>query len=102
VGSGHSARVIRQAILDTGLATRVTSIDPRPRVEVSGLCEEVHRCPVEECPPDLLDGPGENDMLFIDSSHVILPGNDMVALYLHVLPRLSTGVFVHVHDVFVP
>jgi hypothetical protein len=102
VGSGHSTRVIRQAIVDAGLATRVTSIDPLPRVEVTGLCDEICRRPLEECPPELFDGLGENDVLFIDSSHAILPGNDVITLYLQVLPRLRPGVLVHVHDVFLP
>lgn len=43
-----------------------------------------------------------NDILFIDSSHVIRPQGDVLAEYLDILPRLAPGVFVHVHDIFTP
>ena len=42
------------------------------------------------------------DVLFIDSTHVVKPGSDVVWLFLHVLPRLAPGVVVHVHDIFWP
>ena len=44
----------------------------------------------------------ENDILFIDSSHVVRIGGDVNFLYLDVLPRLKPGVIVQVHDVFLP
>jgi len=42
----------------------------------------------------------ENDILFIDSSHLLKIGSDVQ--FLEVLPRLKTGVIVHIHDVFLP
>jgi len=44
----------------------------------------------------------ENDILFIDSSHVLKIGSDVQYEYLDILPRLSKGVIVHVHDIFLP
>ena len=44
----------------------------------------------------------ENDILFIDSSHVIRPQGDVVFEYLQILPSLNKGVIVHVHDIFSP
>jgi len=44
----------------------------------------------------------ENDILFIDSSHVLKIGSDVQYLYLEVLPRLNKGVIVHAHDIFLP
>ena len=44
----------------------------------------------------------EDDILFIDSSHAIKTGNDVVFLYLHVIPALAPGVLIHIHDVFLP
>ncbi len=38
----------------------------------------------------------------IDSSHVLMPGSDVDFLFGHVLPALPDGVFVHVHDIFLP
>ena len=44
----------------------------------------------------------ENDILFIDSSHETKAGNDVQFLYFDVLPRLQSGVLVHIHDIFLP
>jgi predicted O-methyltransferase YrrM len=49
---------------------------------------------------DLFGGLGSGDVLFIDSSHVSKVGSDVNFLMLEVLPRLSSGVIVHVHDIF--
>jgi hypothetical protein len=54
------------------------------------------------CDPALFEMLGENDFLFIDSSHVLRPQGDICHLYLSVLPKLRPGVIVHVHDVFTP
>lgn len=42
------------------------------------------------------------DFLVIDSSHTVRPGGDVNYLILEILPRLSKGVFVHFHDIFLP
>lgn len=44
----------------------------------------------------------ENDILFIDSSHVLKTGSDVQYEYLEILPRLNKGVLVHFHDIFLP
>lgn len=44
----------------------------------------------------------ENDILFIDSSHVSKLNSDVNYLYLHVLPRLAKGVVIHIHDIYIP
>ncbi len=43
-----------------------------------------------------------NDILFIDSSHIIRPQGDVLFEYLEILPILKQGVLVHIHDVFTP
>lgn len=42
------------------------------------------------------------DLLFIDSSHVSKAGSDVNHLFFEVLPRLKSGVYVHLHDIFLP
>lgn len=44
----------------------------------------------------------ENDILFIDSSHVLKIGGDVQYEFLEILPRLNRGVIVHFHDIFLP
>lgn len=41
----------------------------------------------------------ENDVLFIDSSHVSKIGSDVNRLFFDVLPVLAPGVLIHVHDI---
>ena len=40
--------------------------------------------------------------IFIDSSHVLKMGGDVQYEYLEILPRLKSGVLIHVHDIFMP
>jgi hypothetical protein len=44
----------------------------------------------------------ENDILFIDSSHILRIDGDVPFLYLEVLPSLNAGVVIHIHDVPFP
>ena len=43
-----------------------------------------------------------NDILFIDSSHVVRIGGDVLYELLEILPQLAVGVVVHLHDIFMP
>ena len=43
-----------------------------------------------------------NDILFIDSSHVIRPQGDVLFAYLELLGSLKSGVIIHIHDIFTP
>jgi hypothetical protein len=103
VGSGNSTKLFRLAILDGKLRTKIVSIDPLPRTEIAEVSDTVVRRPVEELNPvELANSLQPNDILFIDSSHQVKPGNDVAFLFLQVLPRLQPGVLVHVHDIFTP
>ena len=44
----------------------------------------------------------ENDILFIDSSHVIKIGSDLTTLIYSILPSLQKGVIIHIHDIWYP
>ncbi|WP_422105126.1 class I SAM-dependent methyltransferase [Winogradskyella sp.] len=44
----------------------------------------------------------ENDILFIDSTHVSKCGSDLNYLLFEVLPVLNEGVYIHFHDIFYP
>jgi hypothetical protein len=43
---------------------------------------------------------GENDILFIDSTHVAKTGSDLLYLFFEILPVLQRGVYIHFHDIF--
>ena len=44
----------------------------------------------------------ENDVLFIDSTHVSKVGSDVNYIFFEILPRLRSGVHIHFHDIFYP
>jgi predicted O-methyltransferase YrrM len=102
VGSGHSTRFLARAVADGGLATRITAIDPNPRAAIRGLNVEWLQTRVETLDRGRFARLGENDILFIDSSHQLKPGSDVEFLMHEVLPRLPAGARVHFHDIFLP
>ena len=102
VGSGSSTRWARRAVDDGGLATRVISIDPRPRGGIDPLCDVVVREPLELADPSLLTSLRGGDVVFIDGSHRVFTGSDATTFVLDRLPGLAPGVLVGVHDVYLP
>jgi len=102
VGSGNSTKVAYKAKVDQGLKTEITSIDPMPRAEIDNLADRVIRKPFEDIDYKIIDELKENDILFIDNSHRILPNSDSMVFFLEILPRLKKGVIVHIHDIYLP
>jgi hypothetical protein len=102
VGSGHSTRFLARAVADGGLATRITAIDPAPRAGIEGLHIEYISSRVQDTGMDILKNLAAGDILFIDSSHQIKPGNDLDFLLNRALPKLPAGGRLHVHDIFLP
>lgn len=52
--------------------------------------------------PSVLTDLPRGGLLFIDSSHSIRPGSEVIWLMSEVLPRLPEGACVHFHDIFMP
>lgn len=103
VGSGFSTRLMRRAVDDGKLTTRITSIDPHPNTSVQPYADEYIKAPVEDVEVErILSLLSPGDILFIDSSHTVTTGGDIPYLFLEILPRLSPGVFIHIHDIFLP
>lgn len=102
VGSGNSTKVARKAIQDLNLSTKIISMDPYPRAEIDHLADEIIRKPFEECTLDNFSSLKANDIIFIDNSHRILPNSDAMVFFLEVLPQLSKGIIVQIHDIYLP
>lgn len=103
IGSGNSTKVVRKAINDHNLSTKITSIDPYPRANIDHLADTVIRKPLEDIKDySFVDKLEANDILFIDNSHRCLPNSDVTVCFLELLPRLKKGVIVHVHDIYLP
>lgn len=107
IGSGNSTLMVAEAI-------RANSAEA-PEYRCQHLCIEPFEAPwlekigvetirkrVEHVDREIFRALEENDILFIDSSHVIRPQGDVLTEYLEVLPILRKGVIVHVHDIFTP
>lgn len=102
VGSGHSTRFLARAIADEGLGTELVCIDPAPRAPLRGLPVRWIETVVQEAPEACFADLGPGDVLFVDSSHILMPGTDVDWLLNRILPGLAPGVLVHFHDVFLP
>ena len=102
VGSGYSTKVVRRAVRDQGLGTRIVSVDPHPRAEIDALCDEVVREPLEMVGLERFAALAPGDILFVDGSHRVFQNSDVTVLFLDILPRLQPGVLVHIHDIYLP
>lgn len=104
IGSGNSTLLATKALrenLRLGHKTKYTVFDPYPGKLIKSNFK-VTKKKVEEIPLELFGQLEENDILFIDSSHVIRIGGDVLFEILEILPRLKKGVIVHFHDIFLP
>jgi predicted O-methyltransferase YrrM len=103
IGGGYSTLIAHMAVEANGGGTEHICVEPyeQPWLEQIGL-SKVIRARAESLPLDLFTALGVNDILFIDSSHVLRAGGDVWFEYLQILPNLGPGVLVHVHDVFLP
>lgn len=108
-GSGYSSALI----LDTndlffGGEIELSFIEPYPERLYSLLDGEDKRdteiitTKLEDVPLQRFDELDENDILFIDSTHVSKTGSDVNYAFFEILPRLKPGVLIHFHDVFFP
>lgn len=102
VGSGHSTRFLARAVADGGFTTAITAIDPRPRADLQRLPITTIRRPVQRAGLDAFARLAAGDVLFIDSSHLAVPGSDVDLLFGRVIPALPAGTLIHVHDMPLP
>lgn len=106
IGSGYSTQLCLLALEKNkaeGFDCALTCIEPfeMPFLDtIAGIT--VVRNQVEQVSLDLFQSLEAGDILFIDSSHIIRPGNDLLFIYFQILPKLKKGVLIHIHDIFTP
>jgi|SRR3989344_1422157 len=104
IGSGWSTKIAASACLKNG-NTKLISIEPYPQPILtkgfSGFSKLIKR-KVENVSLKIFEGLEADDILFIDSSHVVRIGGDVNYIFFEVLPRLKKGIYIHVHDIFLP
>jgi hypothetical protein len=108
IGSGFSSACAVDTI-DRFLDGKceLTFIEPHPQRLLGMLgmrtrTTRVFNMPVQGVALELFAELEAGDVLFIDSSHVMRTGSDVCFELLDVLPRLRSGVFVHIHDLHWP
>lgn len=108
IGCGKSTLLASKAVQknrENDADAKLLGIEPYPN-EV--LCKgfpglsELRECKVQDVDLDEFLELEANDILFVDSSHVLKIGSDVQYIFLEVLPRLRKGVLVHFHDIFLP
>jgi hypothetical protein len=78
--------------------------DPHPNERFPGpsLGVEVERLPVQRLDESVISSLSAGDVLFVDTTHTVKTGGDVVRIVLDLLPLLTAGVLVHIHDVPMP
>jgi len=103
IGSGNSTKFVARAIRDHHLQTKIISVDPEPRAEISQICDFTHRCRFEEFDlSKLLELRDQNVFLFMDGSHYSFPNSDVNLFFLELLPQLPGHWLLGIHDVIWP
>lgn len=102
VGSGNSTLLFRLAVEDARIDTKITSIDPFPRRSVEAVADNIIRSRAELTSVGTFAQLQAGDILFIDSSHEVRTGNDVLFIFFQIFPALRPGVVIHLHDIFLP
>lgn len=95
LGSGFSTQVLRAALTANGGGEHA-GYDPYTTTE------GVHAVAAQDVPEEVFAGLGRDDVLFVDTTHLVKTGGDVNRVVLDVLPALAPGVLVHFHDVWLP
>lgn len=105
IGSGYSTACMLDCSEDLLLPSlRLTCIEPHPERLLNLLKPgdadriELIKRPVQEVSEEIVDKLSENDILFINSTHVLKTGSDVHYELFQLLPQLRRGVIVHFHD----
>lgn len=107
IGGGMSTRIAALALAKNrseGVGGELVCIEPFPAARLTANMPLVTLIEkgVEDVALEEFERLQPNDILFIDSSHVLKFGGDVCREFLEILPVLGVGVWVHVHDVFFP
>lgn len=107
IGSGESTAIMLDAKNANNLDTKIISIEPYPQYLNEKLGTHLKKIqllesPVQQIDPKIFLNIQKNDLLFIDSSHVLKIGSDVQFIFNQVLPILPKGALIHFHDIIWP
>ena len=106
IGSGHSTLLMSNTIEYFNMHTKILSIEPYPMDFLKALNDNraisLITDKLENIDCSIFKSLEENDLLFIDSSHVGKYNSDVLYYFTRIFPILKKGVFIHIHDIFFP
>jgi len=108
IGSGFSSAGMLDISQVMGLNTTFRFIEPYPdRLKELLKPTDFTRCALDEravqdVPISTFKTLQANDILFIDSTHVLKTGSDVHHELFNILPELNSGVIIHFHDIQFP
>jgi predicted O-methyltransferase YrrM len=106
IGSGHSTLIALEAIKKNKdvdkINTKITCIEPYENTWLNNLNIKIIKKKIENVHENYYLSLKSNDILFVDSSHIIRPQGDVLKIFFEIIPKLKKGVIVHIHDIFTP
>src|SRR5436190_5451625 len=102
IGSGTSTRVAYKSRKENSLNFEIISIDPSPRKNISKVTDKIYGQKIQQTDTALFQSLDENDILFLDGTHLLYPNSDVMWFFLEIFPILKKGVIVHIHDIYLP
>jgi hypothetical protein len=102
IGSGNSTKLAAFCRNQENLGVAITCIDPHPRREIQDVANAWINSPIQTVSLDYFKSLQENDIVFLDGSHVLHPNSDVMWFFMEILPVIPKGVIIHIHDIFLP
>jgi len=106
IGSGNSTLLTYNTKQMFNLDLDIICIEPYPSAYLKKLNNTGKITLIESCLEDvdlnIFTTLTENDILFIDSSHVAKLDSDVMFYFTKIFPLLNKGVLIHIHDIFFP
>ena len=106
IGSGHSTLLTYNTKMMFNLDFDIICIEPYPsdylkKLSKTGKITLIQDC-LENIDLKIFTTLTENDILFIDSTHVLKLDSDVMFYFTKIFPLINKNVLIHIHDIFFP
>ncbi|MEW6491544.1 MAG: class I SAM-dependent methyltransferase [Cyanobacteriota bacterium] len=107
IGCGYSTQIASLALArnqQEGHEVKIICIEPYPQSQLTEAKLDIQLIQeqVENIDLQIFEQLSAGDILFIDSTHTVKFGSDVCREILEILPVISSGVWIHFHDIFFP
>lgn len=106
IGSGNSTLMMHNTNEMFDLNIEITCIEPYPSDFLRNMAKNKKIILIEDKLENIdvekFKELQKNDILFIDSSHVLKLDSDVMRYFTKIFPILNRNVLIHIHDIFFP